>query len=153
MQGRVLAHLVGMAGAIPRRILIAGAGSVGCYVGGRLSAAARAVTLLARPRVIAEIKEHGLTLSDLDGRSAEISADALRLTDDPVAMAGADLILVTVKSRDTAAMGKLIAAHAKPDTVIVSLQNGTANAERLRVLVGGRLVIAGMVPFNVLSRG
>ena len=153
VQSRVRAHLVGMAGALSKRILIAGAGSIGCYVGGRLAAAGREVTLLARRRVIADIRKHGLSLSDLDGRSAEVAADALRLTRDPVAVAGADLILVTVKSRDTAAIGKLIAEHAKPEAVIVSLQNGTANAERLRALVGDRLVIAGMVPFNVLSRG
>ena len=137
----------------PKRILIAGAGSIGCYVGGRLAAAGRDVTLLGRPRVMDAIRAHGLTLSDLDGRSEAVVPQALNLTDDPVAMAGVDVILVTVKSRDTVAIGKAIAAHARPDALIVSLQNGTANAARLRELVGERTVIAGMVPFNVLSRG
>ncbi len=145
--------LPGMTGETSKRILIAGAGSIGCYVGGRLAAAGRDVTLLARKRVIKDIRTHGLTLSDLNGKSETVAADALRLTHDPVAIGSADLILVTVKSRDTTAMAKSIAAHARPEAVIVSLQNGTANAARIAKLVGERTVIAGMVPFNVLSRG
>ena len=39
----------------PRPIGIAGAGSIGCFVGGMLAAGGRHVALLARPRVIAEI--------------------------------------------------------------------------------------------------
>ena len=35
---------------------IAGAGSIGCFVGGMLAAGGRRVALLARPRVIAEIE-------------------------------------------------------------------------------------------------
>jgi 2-dehydropantoate 2-reductase len=103
--------------------------------------------------VIDEITAHGLHLSDLDGASASLAAKQLTLTDDPAALGGADLILVTVKSRDTEAMAGLVAAYARPDAVIVSLQNGVANTDRLRAAVAPRRVLAGMVPFNVLARG
>ena len=43
-----------------RTIGIAGAGSIGCFVGGMLAAGGRCVALLARPRVIAEIESNGL---------------------------------------------------------------------------------------------
>jgi 2-dehydropantoate 2-reductase len=39
-----------------RPIAIAGAGSIGCFVGGMLAAAGARVALLARPRVIQEFK-------------------------------------------------------------------------------------------------
>lgn len=68
-------------------------------------------------------------------------------------MAGAKVVLVTVKSLDTAAMADLIAVHAPVDAVIVSLQNGVDNVPLLRERLPGRRVLAGMVPFNVVSLG
>ena len=48
-------------------IVVAGAGSIGCFVGGMLASAGRRVSLLARPRVIAEIAHEGIRLTDCDG--------------------------------------------------------------------------------------
>jgi len=48
-----------------RPVGVAGAGSIGCFVGGMLAAAGRRVTLLARPRVIEEIEGNGLRLTSL----------------------------------------------------------------------------------------
>ena len=62
-------------------------------------------------------------------------------------------MLVTVKSADTAAMADIIARHAPPDAVIVSLQNGVGNAAVLRHRLPGRRVLGGMVPFNVIALG
>src|SRR6202012_3436160 len=50
-----------------RPIGIAGAGSIGCFVGGVLAAAGASVALLARPRVIGEIESHGLKLASFEG--------------------------------------------------------------------------------------
>ena len=47
-----------------RRIVIVGAGSIGCFTGGLLAASGRSVTLLARPRIIDEITQNGLTVID-----------------------------------------------------------------------------------------
>jgi 2-dehydropantoate 2-reductase len=124
-----------------KTIVIAGAGSVGCYAGGCLASAGRQVVLLARPRIGQALWTGGLRVTDLDGRDRLVKADALVVTADPeVALPGADVILVTVKSGDTEDMAGLIAAHAPPDAVVVSLQNGVDNADRLRVVslaVGG----------------
>src|ERR1700748_2465174 len=46
-----------------RPVAIAGAGSIGCFVGGMLAAAGRDVALLARPRVIEEITDNGVRLT------------------------------------------------------------------------------------------
>ena len=50
-----------------RPIGVAGAGSIGCFVGGMLAAAGRHVALLARPRVIGEIEANGLRLTSFEG--------------------------------------------------------------------------------------
>lgn len=133
-------------------IAIAGAGSIGCYVGGCLALAGREVVFLGRGRIVEALRESGLRISDLDGRERRLAAPAIAVTDDPaVALPDADVILVTVKSGATAEMGRLIGAHGRPDAVVVSLQNGVDNADRLRAALPGRRVLTGMVMFNVVQ--
>jgi 2-dehydropantoate 2-reductase len=134
-------------------IVIAGAGSVGCYVGARLAAAGRNVTLLLRAPLAETIARHGLRVSDLEGHDETLPSTALKLTSDPeAALRSAGTVLVTVKSRDTAAMAELIAAHAPKDAIVISLQNGVENAQILRRRLGPeRHVVDAMVPFNVVQ--
>jgi choline dehydrogenase-like flavoprotein len=54
---------------------VAGAGSIGCFVGGMLAAAGRRVALLARPRAIREIETHGLRLTSCAAVPAHRRAD------------------------------------------------------------------------------
>jgi 2-dehydropantoate 2-reductase len=136
-----------------RPIVVAGAGSIGCFVGGLLAGAGRAVSLLARPRVIAEIEGFGLNLTSLEGSSWHVASQQVKLSDDPNVMADAGMVLVTVKSADTSEVADAIARHAPTGAVIVSLQNGVANAAVLRRLLPGRTVLAAMVPFNVIAAG
>lgn len=134
-----------------RPIGIAGAGSIGCFVGGMLAAGGRRVALLARPRVIGEIRTHGLHLTSCDGFDRRLAADRFALSENPDVFADAAIVLVTVKSADTAGMADLIARHAPGDAVIVSLQNGVGNAALLREKLPGRTVLGGMVPYNVIA--
>lgn len=131
------------------RIGVFGAGSIGCYIGGRLATAGADVVLLGRARVCAEIEEHGLSLSDLNGWRGRVEASALTVSTDPACLADADIVLVCVKSRDTEEAGRTLAPIVRPDAVIVSLQNGVSNEDRLSADLSGREVLAGMVPFNV----
>jgi 2-dehydropantoate 2-reductase len=134
-------------------IAIAGAGSIGCYVGGCLALAGRRVTLLGRPGLVEEVRGHGMRLSCLDGSDRTLAAGSVDLTSDPAAaLAGTDVILVTVKSGATEEMADIIARQAQPGAVVVSLQNGIGNVERLRAKLGDKCaVIGGMVPFNVVQ--
>jgi 2-dehydropantoate 2-reductase len=136
-----------------RPICVAGAGSIGCFVGGLYAAAGRRVALLARPRVIEEIDGHGLRLTGFDGVERRIGADRLTLSENPSVFNHAGAVLVSVKSADTAAIAGLIAEHAPADAVIVSLQNGVGNVPVLRQRLPGRRVLAGMVAFNVVAQG
>ncbi|WP_300973071.1 2-dehydropantoate 2-reductase [Sphingomonas sp. LHG3406-1] len=137
-----------------QKIVIAGAGSIGCFVGGLLTFGGRNVTLLARPAIAEEIAAHGLTLTSLEGWSERIPPDTLDVETDPAAaLADAALILVTVKSGATAEMAALIAAHAPAGAAIVILQNGLGNAGTLRSALPVHPVFAGMVSFNIVHQG
>ena len=132
---------------------IAGAGSIGCFVGGMSALAGRRVALLARSRVIGEIESHGLRLTSFEGLDQTIASSVLTLSEDPSIFSDVGAVLVTAKSADTPEIAGLIAKHAPPDAVIVSLQNGVGNVAVLRQRLPGRRVLAAMVPFNVIAPG
>ena len=135
------------------KIVVAGAGSIGCYAGGCLALAGRDVTLLLRDRLAGPMRKSGMEIVDLDGSNRHAEPGSIRVqTDAKAALNGAELVLVTVKSHATADMARLIARHS-PDSTVVSLQNGVGNAEILQKSRGpdGR-VISAMVPFNVVQR-
>ena len=54
--------------------IVHGAGAIGCYVGGRLAAGGRQVTLVGRHGVISDVRRLGLQISDLDGFQAQLPA-------------------------------------------------------------------------------
>jgi 2-dehydropantoate 2-reductase len=136
-----------------RPVGVAGAGSIGCFVGGMLAASGRKVALLARPRVIGEIEKNGLRLTSFEGFDSTIAASQLTLSEDAKIFGNVGAVLVTVKSTDTAEIADIIAKHAPADAVIVSLQNGVGNTAVLRERLPGRRVLAAMVPFNVVAPG
>jgi 2-dehydropantoate 2-reductase len=103
--------------------------------------------------VIAEIEAHGLRPTSFDGFDRAVARDRLALSENPSVLAEAGIVLVTVKSADTADMADTIARHAPAEAVIVSLQNGVGNATVLRDRLPGRRVLGGMVPFNVMALG
>ena len=135
------------------RIVVAGAGSIGCYVGGSIAAAGGDVALLARPAVAATLAARGLTLTDRDGGAQRVAPTAFAVSAEPAVLAEADIVLVTVKSGSTHEMAATIARHAPPSAAVVSLQNGVDNARLLAAALPGRTVVAGMVPFNVVALG
>jgi 2-dehydropantoate 2-reductase len=133
------------------RIAVFGAGLVGIFIGGALAPHAE-VTLIGRAEKLAPLAA-GLRLTDVDGRDETVDPDRLRLATGPEALAGAELVLVTVKGLATGAAGQAIGAHAPQDAVVLSFQNGVSNAGLLRAAAPGHRVLAGMVPFNVAARG
>jgi 2-dehydropantoate 2-reductase len=131
------------------KIVVFGAGSIGTYVGGALHGVGADVTLIGRAKLRDRLAQGALLLSDLQERSMKV--EGVRVTDDPAALGSADLVLVTVKSADTAAAADAIEAHAKPAAVVLSLQNGVGNVDTLRERLKGWTVLGGMVPFNVVQ--
>jgi 2-dehydropantoate 2-reductase len=130
-------------------IAVFGAGSIGCYVGGRLAAAGSPVTLIGRQYIASAITEHGLTLSDYRGFRARVEPAQITFANDASAVVGADLVLITVKSAATEAAARALEFYLKKSAVVVSLQNGMRNTEQLRQILREQTVLGGMVPFNV----
>ncbi|WP_299377895.1 2-dehydropantoate 2-reductase [uncultured Tateyamaria sp.] len=133
------------------RIAVAGAGSIGCFVGGLLAHAGHDVRFLGRARLVDACATSGLRLTGYDG--LDLHLQQVQATASPeVGLADADVVLVCVKSGDTAAMAAQIAQYADGAQVI-SLQNGVTNAATLRAALPRHDVRAAMVPFNVVAEG
>lgn len=133
------------------KIAIFGAGSIGVYAGVSLLAAGADAVLIGRSRMHARIASEGVRLTDLHGADRHVDASRIPYSEDAEAVRDAALILVAVKSADTAAAAAAICAHARSDALVVSLQNGVGNADVLRAGLPGHCVLAGMVPFNVVQ--
>lgn len=134
----------------PGPVCLMGAGSVGCYVGGRLQAAGAEVHLVGRPRVLAGLREHGLRLTDLELPELHLPATQLRLAEAPPAQAS--LVLLCVKSTATAAAAAQLAA-LPAGTPVLSLQNGVDNAATGAAAAPALAWLPGMVPFNIAELG
>lgn len=133
------------------RVGILGAGSIGCYVGACLIRSGVDVVLIGRERLRDEIAAHGMQISDADGTRFHLAPEQVRVATEAAALADRDLILVTVKSADTDSAAALIARlPARPGRCVISFQNGVRNAQMLRQGAPGVVVIAGMVPWNVV---
>lgn len=135
------------------KIVVHGAGAIGCWIGGAWIAAGLDVALLGRPAIQGEIAANGLTLTDSEKRRIELRPDEVRIGTEPKLLKQADIILLTVKSTGTAAAAKEIARHARKDAAVISFQNGVSNADTLAAALPGRTVLRGMVPFNVAHLG
>jgi 2-dehydropantoate 2-reductase len=131
----------------PGPVLVMGAGAIGCLVGGRLQAAGAEVHFVGRPRVLSALRENGLHLTDLDGPPADLPPAALRLHAEPPA--GAALVLLCVKSGATAEAARQLAATQTAGSLVLSLQNGVANAAVATAAAPTLTLVPGIVPFNV----
>ena len=120
------------------KVAVMGAGAVGCYFGAMLARAGADVTLIGRAPLVEAVTRNGLMLETLHfKKSIALSASA-----DPAAVNGARWVLFCVKSTDTEAAARAIAPHLSADAVVLSLQNGVDNFERMRLHIDRRIVPA-----------
>lgn len=134
------------------RVVIHGAGSVGCFVGGCWQAAGVPVSFFGRQTFATEIAQHGLTLSDFSGWREQLKTVDYRT--DPSVLADADIIALTVKSGATVEAAEQIARHGREGALVISFQNGISNLDVLRRELSGRFKVArGIVQFNVAYLG
>lgn len=114
------------------RVCVFGAGAVGCFYGARLAQAGAPVTLIGRPAHVEAIRARGLRF-DSAGITQQVAIDA---SVDPSPLRDADLVLFCVKTRDTEPGAQVIAPLLRPGALVVSLQNGVDNADRLHSAAG-----------------
>lgn len=114
------------------KIGVMGAGAVGCYYGGMLARAGHELVLVGRPTHVEALQQRGLRL-----QTAAFDVELpVRASTEAAALIDAALVLFCVKSTDTEAAGLELRDHLAPDALVLSLQNGVDNAERLQALVG-----------------
>ncbi len=116
---------------ISSKIVVMGAGAVGSFFGGMLARAGHDVTLIARPQHVESINTSGLYMECLTFQE-HVRIHATSSLD---AVSQADLILFCVKSPDTEKTIQSLVPYLKSDAVILSLQNGVDNCERIRKAV------------------
>jgi 2-dehydropantoate 2-reductase len=119
-------------------IAVMGAGAVGCYYGGMLARAGHDVTLIGRAQHVEAVRRSGLRVET----KAFDASVPMRASEEPSAARGAKLVLFSVKSPDTERAGAALAPHLDPDAVLLSLQNGVDNAERLAATLGRDVIPA-----------
>ncbi len=120
------------------RIAVVGAGALGCYFGGVLARAGARVTLIGRRIHVEAIKRSGLVLESF-GRQQTIPITA---SDNIGEVTDAGLVLFCVKSTDTDTAAHALAQYLAPDAVVLSLQNGVNNVERIRLHLKQQVVPA-----------
>ena len=110
------------------RIAVVGAGAVGGYFGGMFARAGAPIVFIGRKHFAEAVNSNGLILDQLHGQeriTAEATAEMSRVRD-------CSLILLSVKANDTSATATQMAPFVRPDAIVVCLQNGVDNADKVR---------------------
>ncbi len=125
-----------------RIAVLGGGGAMGGLFGGYFAAAGHEVVLVdpSRPALEA-IGAKGLAIEEKDGSVREV---AVRATDDPGSVGIVDMILVYVKCYHTEAAIRSAKPMIGPKTVVVSLQNGWGNADRIGGVIGSAQLLVGL---------
>ena len=121
------------------RFAVMGAGALGSYIGARLAEAGHEVALIARGAHLEALRREGLKVrgpyGDHDLR--------LPASDQPEEAGRVDVVLFLVKSYDTVAAARAIKPLTDAGALVLSLQNGLDNPERLAAELGTDRVLAG----------
>lgn len=80
---------------------VLGSGSIGTYIGCRLSAAGNTVTLYGRERIGNELETFGAKITDYTDKEIFLSPGSISFSTSLSSVSDADVFLVTVKSKDT----------------------------------------------------
>lgn len=133
------------------RVAVMGAGAVGGYFGARLAASGHEVSFIARGRHLETMRAEGLKVKSVQG---DLHIRSL-FASEPTEIGPVDLILFCVKSYSTEEAAKELAPLVGKETIILSLQNGVDNPEKIAALWGKSRTLAGVVYIaaEVLSPG
>jgi 2-dehydropantoate 2-reductase len=102
------------------RIVIAGAGAIGGYIGAKLTRAGADVVLHARGPHLEAMQARGLRVSSPEG-DFEVRP---RVTGDLGSVGQADVVILGVKAHSLTGLAPALAPLLGTDTVVVSTQNG-----------------------------
>jgi 2-dehydropantoate 2-reductase len=122
-------------------ILIFGIGGVGGYFGGRLAKFGSNVSMIARGKHLQAIKENGLEIDSINGN---FKVKPKLVTDDLTEVPTPDLVILGVKSWQVTSAAKQLKPIISAETMILPLQNGADNVEKLLEILPQKNVLAGL---------
>jgi 2-dehydropantoate 2-reductase len=123
------------------KIAIMGSGGVGGYFGVRLAKGGADVHFVARGAHLAAMREHGLAV---EGGPEPIHLPRVQVTDDPGSIGPVDLVMFCVKLWDTESAARSIVPIMKPQTGLISFQNGVTKDDMLRPIFGDKALMGGV---------
>lgn len=125
------------------RIAVMGAGAVGCYYGALLARAGHPVTLIGRLAHVQAVQQQGLRL-----QTAVLDVQVpLAASTEASAVQGADVVLFCVKSSDSEDAARAMRPHLAPGALVLTLQNGADNDERVRAVLDASTPVAAAVVY------
>ncbi|MBC9796716.1 ketopantoate reductase family protein [Sinomicrobium weinanense] len=122
-------------------ILVFGIGGVGGYFGGRLAKAGYPVTMIARGKHLEAIRQHGLEVESINGN---FKVSPKLVTDDLTEVSTPELVILAVKSWQIPEVAEQLKPVLGPETMVLPLQNGADNAEKLCEILPKKNVLAGL---------
>ncbi|WP_103069361.1 2-dehydropantoate 2-reductase [Aquimarina sediminis] len=122
-------------------IVIIGVGGVGGYFGGKISNSNQKVTLIARGKHLEAIQKKGLQVKSING---DFITHPFLATDRIDIVEKADLVLICTKSWQVPEAAELVKPILKEDTIVIPLQNGADNAEKVSTVLGVKHVLGGL---------
>jgi 2-dehydropantoate 2-reductase len=123
------------------RIAVMGSGGVGGYFGARLARGGADVHFVARGAHQAAMRDRGLAI---EGGPQAIHLPTVNVTDDPKTIGPVDVVMFCVKLWDTEAAARTLRPIMKPQTGIISFQNGVQKDDMLRPILGNEVVMGGV---------
>jgi 2-dehydropantoate 2-reductase len=124
-----------------KQIMIVGAGSVGGYFGAHLARKHPNVSFLLRPNTQAAVAKNGLTIRSAIGESFTVHPQS---SSNPQDLPQPDLIILGVKAYDLAEVMDQIEPILKPETTILTLQNGVTIEDTLKMRFGRERIVGGV---------
>lgn len=122
-------------------ILVYGIGGVGGYFGGKLANAGLNVSMIARGEHLKEIQKHGLEVESIKGN---FKVKPKMATSDVSEVPTPDLIILGIKSWQIPAVATELEPIIGENTLILPLQNGANNYEKLIEVLPKENVLAGL---------
>jgi len=121
-------------------IVVFGTGGVGGYFGAKLHRAGFNVRFIARGKQLEAIKKNGLQIKSINGDFTIYP----EVTDDVATLDNPNLILLGVKSWQITGVAEVIKPIVGKNTMVLPLQNGADNADKLRGILNTKNVLAGL---------
>jgi 2-dehydropantoate 2-reductase len=143
-------------------ILITGLGALGTVFATLLKKAGHTVFALTKDRYLSELADRNVRVSGIWGEH-EAELDGIFSSIGPLEQKKIDLIILTVKSYDTAAAIEQVKPLVGTDTLVITAQNGYGNYEAVssavgkdhtllaRIIFGAKLQAAGRAEVTVIA--